>query len=392
MESETIYQPTVPVVPPEPVAPTSPSSPLDQLAHFKPKAPIKLVYLVGGVAIILLTLALAVTFFGGSKKSTTGSSTSSTSGADSTVGFITYTNIPHFYTLAIPPKWKILETSPSQEGSLLIETDNQAIMEVSSFKAPDGSLDDYLSSLQDGRSAIKSSAIKAGSYDGVERSESWAKTGLQPIVTYVQIQDKMYIFTLLPSAGKNAISSESLLRDYHSVLSTFALTSTTGLGKDWKEYLTSKVDGLTFPGFTFTHPQSWAVTEESKDKNLIISVYRNNYEIRITQAEVGKAVCLFKDSPDFQGSSGDLRSKEYTEFTTGISSILRRYFNQNEGDKSTIFFCQKETDTPYFSTPTQLGGVAYYVPAKYDQNIVKEMDEIVKTFAPVIASPSATPQ
>lgn len=392
MDQSTIYQPAVPTPTPEMASP-EPSSPLAKFSKFAPKAPPKLLFMVGGVAVILITLALAVVFFG--KNNTTTSSTSSSNNASSggvdTTGFTTYTNVPHFYTLGIPPKWKTVETSPNQEGSLVIETDNQAIMEVKSFKAPEGTIDEYLSSLQDGRSAIKSTSVKVGAYDGYERSESWTKTGLQPVVTYVQIQDKMYIFSLLPSAGKNAITSESLLRDYRSSLSTFTLTSTTSLGKDWKEYITSKVDGLKFGAFTFTHPQSWAVTEKSENKNLIISIYRNNYEIRVTQAEVGGAVCLFKDSPDFQGSSGDLRNKDFVEFTNTVGGILRRYFNQNEGDKSTIFFCQKETTTPYFATPTQLGGIAYYVPAKYDQNIVKEMDEIVKTFSPSVASPSANP-
>lgn len=392
MTDSTVYQPAVPTPAPE-MAPPESSSPLAKLAKFSPKAPPKLLYLFGGIAIILLTLALAVSILGKSKTTgTTGSSSSSSSTGADTTGFTTYVNTPHFYTLGIPPKWKIIETSPSQEGSLIVETDNQAILEIKSFKAPEGSIDDYLSSLQDGRSAIKTTAVKVGAYDGIERSESWAKTGLQPIITYVQIQDKMYLFTLLPSAGKNAITSESLLRDYHTTLSTFTLTSLTGLGKDWKEYATSKVDGLRFSSFTFTHPQSWAVTEQSENKNLIISIYRNNYEIKVTQAEVGNAVCLFKDSPEFQGSSGDLRGKDYTEFTTSVGAILRRYFNQNEGDKSTIFFCQKETATPYFATPTEIGGIAYYVPAKFDQNIVKEMDEIVKTFAPSVASPSAITQ
>lgn len=393
MEQETVYQPAVPTPAPEMAAPTESNSPLAKIARLSPKAPPKLLYMVGGVAVILITLALAVVFFGKNKTTTSDSSNTGSSSVNiDTTGFSTYTNTPHFYTLGIPPKWKGVETSPSQEGSLVIETDNQAIVEVKSFKAPEGSIDDYLSSLQDGRLAIKSVAVKVGNYDGVERSESWAKTGLQPVVTYVQIQDKMYIFSLLPSAGKNAITSESLLRDYRSSLSTFTLTSTTGLGKDWKEYVTSKVDGLKFPAFTFTHPQSWAVTEESENKNLIISIYRNNYEIKVTQAEVGNAVCLFKDSPEFQGSSGDLRGKEFAEFATAAGGILRRYFNQNEGDKSTIFFCQKESATPYFATPTEIGGIAYYVPAKFDGNIVKEMDEIVKTFSPSIASPSAVTQ
>ena len=373
-----------------------PSSPSQSPQTSAVKSPPKLLYLFGGVAVILFTIALAITFFGKSKTASSTSKTTSSSSVADTTGYTTYTNVPNFYTLAIPPKWSVIETSPDQSGTLIVQTDNQAIMQVTSFKAGEGTIDDYLSALSDGRSSIKSSAVKVGSYDGVERTESWAKVGLQPVITYVQIQDKMYVFTLLPSSGASAIVSESLLRDYHASLSSFALTSTQSLGKDWKAYTTSKVDGLSFPAFTFTHPQSWAVTEKSENKNLVISIYRNNYEIAVTQAEVGSAVCLFKDSPAFQGSSGDLRNKDFTEITTSIGGIFRRYFNQNEGDKSSFFFCQKDSTTPYFATPTGLGGIVYYVPAKFDPNIVQEMDEIVKTFASSlaspVASPSATPQ
>jgi hypothetical protein len=290
----------------------------------------------------------------------------------------------------------VVETSPDQSGKLLIQTDEPAILEIESFKATTNSLEEYFTSLTDGRSSSKDGQVKVGDYDAIERLESWPKTSVQPVITYAQIQDKMYIFRLLPAEGKNAISSESLLKEYRSVLATFKLTTTTELGRDWVSYTTSKVEGLVYPAITFTHPQSWSVTEKSENKNLVISIYRNNYEIAVTQAAVGGAVCLFRDSPDFQGSSGDLRTKEYTEFTTEVGGIMRRYFNSNQGEKSTFYFCQKEAESPYFATPTLFGGIVYYVPAKYDINIIKEMDEIVKKFvssvipAPPSASSSAT--
>lgn len=358
-------------------------------ADFSPKKPPKLLYLAGGVAVILLTLALAISFFGRRTTSTPTTSTPSDN-TTNTVGFIPYTNTSYFYTLSLPPKWIVVETSPSQETSVIVQTDAQALLEIKSLKAPGGTLEESLSTLQNERTIVKTNSVKVGSYDGVERTESWVKPGLQPVITYAQIQDQMYVFTLLPSSGKNAIVSESLLRDYRSALSTFVLTSTSGIGKDWKEYVSSKVEGLVYPAFSFTHPQSWAVTEKSENRNLVISIYRNNYEISITQASVGDAICLFKDSPAFQGSSGDLRDKDYTEFTTSDGGIMRRYFNQNQGDKSTFFFCQKQAESPYFATPTVLGGIVYYVPAKFDDNIIKEMDAIVKTFAPAVASSSAT--
>lgn len=359
-----------PAVPPIETTPTLPVSEI--------KKPNRLPYILGGVAAILVSLALGITFFSKSSKPTTPTSTGDQT--DAPPGYVSYTNTPHFYSIALPPKWSVVETSPDQTGKLIIQTNEPALVEVESFKATTSNLEEYLGTLQDGRSSSKDNPVKVGDYDGIERFESWPKTSVQPVITYSQIQDKIYIFRLLPAGGKNAISSESLLKEYRNVLSTFKLTTTKELGTDWKTYTTSKVDGISFNSFTFSHPQSWAVTEKSENKNLIVSIYRNNYEISITQAAIGAAVCLFKDSPDFTGSSGDLRTKEYTEFETTTKGIMRRYFNQNQGEKSTFYFCQKESNSPYFATPTLFGGIVYYVPAKYDINIIKEMDSIVKTF------------
>lgn len=354
------------------------------------KKPTKLLYILGGVAAILVSLALGITFF--SRSSTQAPTTSGTDQVDAPPGYTSYTNTPHFYSIALPPKWHVVETSPDQQGKLIIQTTEPALVEIESFKATTSNLEEYFGTLQDGRSSSKSSPVKVGDYDAIERFESWPKTSLQPVITYTQIQDKVYIFRLLPAGGKNAISSESLLKEYRNVLSTFKLTTTKELGTDWKTFTTSQVAELAYKSFTFSHPQSWAVTEKSENKNLIVSIYRNNYEISVTQAAVGGAVCLFKDSPDFTGSSGDLRTKEYTEFETTTKGVMRRYFNLNQGEKSTFYFCQKETNSPYFATPTLFGGIVYYVPAKYDINIIKEMDEIVKTFVSSdTASPTPTP-
>jgi len=366
-----------------PILETTPALPVSEI-----KKPNRLPYILGGVAAILVSLALGITFF--SKSSAPSTPKTNGEQTDAPPGYVSYTNTPHFYSIALPPKWSVVETSPDQTGKLIIQTSDPALMEIESFKATTNNLEEYFGTLQDGRSSSKTNPVKVGDYDGIERFESWPKTSVQPVITYSQIQDKIYIFRLLPAGGKNAISSESLLKEYRNVLSTFKLTTTKELGTDWKSYTTSKVDGITFNSFTFTHPQSWAVTEKSENKNLIVSIYRNNYEISVTQAAIGGAVCLFKDSPDFTGSSGDLRTKEYTEFETTTKGIMRRYFNLNQGEKSTFYFCQKESNSPYFATPTLFGGIVYYVPAKYDINIIKEMDSIVKTFADNISA-NATP-
>ncbi len=353
------------------------------------KRPPRYLFLLGGVAAILLSLALAITFFGRDTPSspTPGGDDQS----DAPPGYVSYRNTPHFYSLALPPQWNVVETTPDQSGKLLIQTSEPALLEIESFKATTANLEEYLGTLQDGRSSSRNSPVKVGDYDAIERLESWPKTSLQPVITYTQIQDKVYVFRLLPAGGKNAITSESLLRDYRSVLATFKLTTTTELGVEWRTFTSSTVDGLAFGAFTFSHPQSWAVSESSENGTLTVSIYRNNYEIKVYQAPVGGAVCLFKDSPAFQGSSGDLRNKDYTEFTTKSNLVMRRYFNQNEGEKSTFYFCDKEAEGPYFTTPTDFGGVTYYVPAKYDLNILAEMDKIVETFAPAPSAASPSP-
>ena len=98
MDSETIYQPS-PHVDPSP--PTTPAS-------FTPKRPPQLLYILGGVAVILFSIALAISFFGKgkiTKPSSTGSS--STTASDTTSNWPKYTNIPFFYEIAIPPNIRV---------------------------------------------------------------------------------------------------------------------------------------------------------------------------------------------------------------------------------------------------------------------------------------------
>jgi hypothetical protein len=394
MESSTIYQPTsAPTPPATPVAtPTAPLNP-----PFTPKKPPKLLYLFGGLAVILLTLAGAILMFGPKGGgSSDGAGNTTEENAEIVSGWPKYQNSAFFYELSVPPKWVEVKSSPLHPEVTLFNALDTATLEIRAEKNL-ASLDEYLTSHDEANKAsvksTKTTQVKVGDYEGFERAESWSQVALQGYTTYIKVSDMLYTFSLIPTAGKNAITNESILRDYRAALASFRLTDTTKLGLDLKEYTSQKVASLNLPAFTLKYPQTWVATEEFVGADTFIaSIYRNNYEIRITQAPVGGAVCLFSDSPDFQGSSGDLRNKQFTEFTTVDGTVMRRYFNANEGDKSTMFFCRKEKDTPYFSTPTDVGGIAYYVPAKFDEDIIKEMDQIVKSITQVEATPSATAQ
>jgi len=376
------------VMPEASTDPAPPSAPAD----FSPHKSRKLLYILGGVAVILLTLVLAVSFFGQDQSTLPGSDSTKSTEAVSTSGWTKYTNQPFFYELSLPPKWIEIKHSPRRPDIAIFDLEDAAILELTAQKviAP---LEEYLS-IQDATTSgsikpTKSTQVKVGEYDATERSESWSAVGLQVISTYVKIQDMLYTLTLIPGSGKSAITSESLIRNYHAALTTFRLTDTSQLGLDLKDYQSTKVAGLAFKAFSLKYPQTWVLTDSALDNSLDVSIYRNNYELTISQKAVGGAVCLFNDSPPFEGSSGDLRNKQYAEFNTGSGAILRRYFNVNAGDKSTMFFCEKQADGPYFQTPLSIGGLVYNVPAKYDADIIKEMDEIVKsiTVTPESTSP-----
>lgn len=368
MENETL------IVPPQVVSP----APL-----FKPKSSPKLLYLLGGLAVILVSITLAVIFFG-SSKSTTSTTPVSTTSTEITIDptWPKYSNPANFFEITISPKWTEIKRSPLITNVAIFNLEGNGILEINAEKTT-LTLDEYLTQADTtNKDLIKSkgsSQIKIGTYDGYERAESWPTTGLQVTTSYVKVSDMLYTFTLIPPSGKNAVVNDTVIREYHSSLSSFRLTDTTKLGIDLKDYASKKIEGLSFKSFSLKYPQSWVVTEKVGDKSLDVSIYRNNYEITISQKAIGGAVCLFSDSPAFEGSSGDLRSKQFSEFNTTSGAVLRRYFNANAGDKSTMFFCQRQDDGPYFETPLSIGGLVYYVPAKYDADIIKEMDDIVKS-------------
>jgi len=383
MEPEVIHQ-SSPIVDPAP-----PSAPAD----FSPKKPPKVLFLIGGVAIILVTLALAIVILGKGKNGAPSATTQNTTTVDTT-SWPKYTNNAYFYTLTLPPTWTEIKHSPLQGNIALFNVENTATLEITAQKIENPTLDDYLAA-QNATSAAtikttKTSQVKIGQYDGFERAESWSGEGVQVIATYSKIQDMLYTFTLIPAGSTNAITNDTMIRNYHAALASFTLTDSSQLGKDWQTYTSKPIAGLSFSPFTLSYPQTWTLSDNSTDKMLSLAIYRDNYEIDISQKAVGTAVCLFSDSPAFEGSSGDLRDKQYAEFNTGSGTILRRYFNANSGDKSSMFFCEKQANGPYFQTPLTIGGLAYNVPAKYDSDIILEMDSIVKTIT--VVAPASSPK
>lgn len=366
----------------EPLTDPLPPSPAEALREGVVKKPPKLLYIFGGLAVILITLAIALSFFGKTKNIDNTTMPQSADKSLTEKNPSQYTNSQFFYEFTLPQNWVEIKRSPLLAASSLFQATDLSIFEVS-VTSTTSSLDEYLASQDKTYSTkikgLKTSQVKVGEFDGYERGESFPELGIQALSTYVKIKDNLFIFTLTPILPQTSISNESLTRDYHALLSSFRLTDPSKLGQDARTYTSQKIESLAFRAFTLAYPPSWTLTEETTESGLDVSIYRNNYELTISQKAVGGAVCLFSDSPSFEGSSGDLRSKQFVEFNTTAGSILRRYFNANAGDKSSMFFCEKQTDGPYFQTPLSIGGLVYNVPAKYDSDIIKEMDDIVKS-------------
>ncbi|MEI6690223.1 MAG: hypothetical protein WCL07_00575 [bacterium] len=296
------------------------------------------------------------------------------------------------YEMQIHPTWSILDYTTNIESTKAFSLSDGVRLEISMAKTQADNVVAYIAGLDASRATLwqgrpsravgKSTPLRIGNYDGFERTELISATGEEYIVSYFMVNEDVFTFALIPTGKNKSIANQELVRQLHLAMTTFQITNIADRLGEWKQFKSESVSGLSYPAYTISFPATWAVTTKKTEGTSTLTISRNGYKIIISQAAVGNAVCLFKDSPSFQGSSGDLRTKDYTEYPSDQGYILRRYFKGNEGDNSIFLFCGKnETDT-YFVTPLNIGGLNYAVPAKYDVGVLKEMDSIVKTLQP----------
>lgn len=334
----------------------------EEVVPAKKKSPL---FIAGIVAGALVLFALGIVIFGRKDVAQPTASGNSDSGQ---VADNVYQNKEYFYQLTLPPKWSAVSVNASDQGTVMFTTSGDAMMSVTATRQQ-GSLEAFLglSDEEAETNVEKTMPVKVGGYDGVERVENWSDQGVRVIGTYVKVQDMIYSFVLLPTGNKNAVTNETLLRQYRQLLASFRLTDPSALGKDWVDY--------AHANWLIQYPQNWKIIEKEDE----VKLYRDNYELVITQTTVPPSVCQFSDSPLTTGYAGDLRDKQFQEVTTKEGLTLRRYFKGNAGDKSNLYFCGKLEQEEQFRSPTIYGAIAYSVPAKFDEDILHEMDEIVKT-------------
>jgi hypothetical protein len=164
---------------------------------------------------------------------------------------------------------------------------------------------------------------------------------------------------------------------FDQVLTTFRFLDSDINGT----YTVEKKPGLSFPTFTFHHPASWTVQASQDNVIYTTTISKNEYQIMFTQAPFGGSICLFDDTPMPDSPIyEDLRIISYTQLQTFGNILFRRYLTKNQDQNNTSFsFCQKETNSPYFTTPASIGRITYTIPKTYDTSILNEMDGIIKS-------------
>lgn len=168
------------------------------------------------------------------------------------------------------------------------------------------------------------------------------------------------------------------------ILSTFEfIENSSSSDKKTTTFTSKKIPGLSFPAISIDIPNNWQKTVEN-ESYLDLRLTNEKYFIQITQDAWGGSVCLFDDTPNFEGPSNDLKGKSYKQFTANNGDIYRRYQTEfNYESKIIIGVCQKQEISGYFVSPTIWASVQYRVPENYSESMLEEMDNIIKTLKPV---------
>lgn len=175
-------------------------------------------------------------------------------------------------------------------------------------------------------------------------------------------------------------TSENEYKTVDQILSTFKFT---GDSTGQRIYKSNKLPGFTTQAFETSYPSSWSLSEDKSNGWLRVEISKENHTIHIEQIPIDGSVCLFSDSPSFEGPSGDLRKISYVEIH-GVGTF-RRYENVGAAtpDHKVFGVCKKQTDSPYYGSLFEEGTVYYQVPTNYNPDFLKEMDSILATLTPI---------
>jgi hypothetical protein len=154
----------------------------------------------------------------------------------------------------------------------------------------------------------------------------------------------------------------------------------------WKKYITKDQK------YSLYYPSDWTLTDASKDVDLYndgkiqfqedISISKGTYVFKsYNPLAWGPGICLYPDSPPFDGPGGGDIIENYIE-VKGNDGTYRRpeqsTYDIPQQSKLRWFIC-KEEDTKVFTSVSVFGSTYYDTPTSYDKNMLIIMDQILES-------------
>lgn len=146
----------------------------------------------------------------------------------------------------------------------------------------------------------------------------------------------------------------------------------------WQSYNITKLPETFFLSYSLEFPSSWRIDTEERG---IFRLTKDSYEIAIDQNGPHGYDCIFEGTPD--GPERDLRNIPYIQFDSeqGIWRRFEKEYGNTNPKEMIIDLCIKTNSG--FDDSSDIGSISYSAPRNNSQEVLKEMDEIVKTIKPV---------
>lgn len=158
------------------------------------------------------------------------------------------------------------------------------------------------------------------------------------------------------------------------------IVNPTSSTSNWKSHTTTQLQDISFKPYTILHPETWIKEVKRSNDTDTLTLTKEDHHLVIYQAAYGGGGCIFEGEVP-EGPYEDLRDKKYVEIQSGIGTLRRFAMDIKNGEFiSTIYsFCQKNSS--YFASPTTVGQITYRVPATIKNELLLEMDSIIKTLS-----------
>ncbi|GEM_PF-6474432 len=159
----------------------------------------------------------------------------------------------------------------------------------------------------------------------------------------------------------------------------------------WNTYLNTDDVNRPFQGYAFDYPPDWVIhlgsyLGEEKYQPYVpnsnfesIELTKGYYRLNFFRTEGGSGACIMSDSnKEPEGMDIDLRKSSFVQIETPIGVLRRVILNDNPQQPLGIV-CVESLENSFVSGAGAFGGINYYLPDKYENALLTEMDSIVKT-------------